>query len=62
MFAELQSAEDRRRRSLLWGILFAAPGVASEVEGEWVQFPEYTPECYEQKKYYCGKPHGEIWK
>jgi len=48
MFAELQSAEDRRRRSCLLD-LFAALG-ASEYEGEWVQFPEYTPECYEQKK------------
>lgn len=35
-----------------------------------MQFPEYTPECYNDPKWGvnpdlahdCGKPHGEIWK
>ena len=41
--------------------LFAPLG-AAKFESEWVEFPEYTPACYEEKKYNCGKPHGEIWK
>ena len=38
--------------------------------GEWIEFPKYTKECYEDpkwgvnpdEKYDCGKPRGPIWK
>ena len=60
MFAELQSAEERKAPIMLW--IYSPHWAPAKYEGEWVQFPEYTPECYEQKKYNCGKPHGEIWK
>jgi len=60
MFAELDSAESRKAPIMLW--IYSPHWAPAKYEGEWVQFPEYTPECYEQKKYNCGKPHGEIWK
>jgi glycine betaine/proline transport system substrate-binding protein len=60
MFAELDSAEARKAPIMLW--IYSPHWAPAKYEGEWVQFPEYTPECYEQKKYNCGKPHGEIWK
>lgn len=31
-------------------------------KGEFVEFPPYTPACYEEKRYDCGKPTGPIWK
>jgi glycine betaine/proline transport system substrate-binding protein len=60
MFAELQSAEDRKAPILLW--IYSPHWAPAKYEGEWIQFPEYTPECYASHKYNCGKPHGEIWK
>ena len=60
MFAELDSAEARKAPIMLW--IYSPHWAPAKYEGEWVQFPEYTPECYAEKKYNCGKPHGEIWK
>jgi glycine betaine/proline transport system substrate-binding protein len=68
MFAELQSAEDRKAPIMLW--IYSPHWAPAKFEGEWVQFPEYTPECYADPKaginpdmaYDCGKPHGDIWK
>ncbi len=68
MFAELQSAEERKAPIMLW--IYSPHWAPAKYEGEWVQFPEYTPECYTDPKwginpdmaYDCGKPHGEIWK
>jgi glycine betaine/proline transport system substrate-binding protein len=68
MFAELQSAEDRKAPIMLW--IYSPHWAPAKFEGEWVQFPEYTPECYTDPKwgsnpdmaYDCGKPHGKIWK
>ena len=68
MFAELQSAEDRKAPIMLW--IYSPHWAPAKYEGEWVQFPEYTADCYNDPKwglnpdkgYDCGKPHGEIWK
>ena len=68
MFAELESAYQRKAPILLW--IYSPHWAPAKYEGEWVQFPEYSPECYADPKvgvnpdkaYDCGKPHGEIWK
>ena len=58
MFAELESAYQRKAPILLW--IYSPHWATSKYQGEWVQFPEYTPDCYAKKLYTCGKPHGEI--
>jgi glycine betaine/proline transport system substrate-binding protein len=68
MFAELESAYQRKAPILLW--IYSPHWAVAKYEGEWVQFPEYTAECYNDPKwgmnpdmaFDCGKPHGEIWK
>ena len=68
MFAELESAYQRKAPIMLW--IYSPHWAPAKYKGEWVQFPEYTPECYNDPKwgvnpdakYDCGKPHGEIWK
>ena len=60
MWAELDSAYQRKAPILMW--IYSPHWAPSKYQGEWVQFPEFTPECYSEKKYDCGKPHGEIWK
>ncbi len=68
MFAELDSAYQRKAPILLW--VYSPHWAPSKYQGEWVQFPEHTKECYTDPKwginpdkaYDCGKPHGEIWK
>ena len=68
MFAELESAYQRKAPILLW--IYSPHWAPAKYKGEWVQFPEWTPECYSDPKwgtnpdlaYDCGKPHGEIWK
>ena len=68
MFAELDSAYQRKAPIMLW--IYSPHWAPAKYEGEWVEFPEYTPECYTDPKwginpdkaYDCGKPHGEIWK
>lgn len=68
LFAELESAYQRRAPILLW--VYAPHWAPAKFEGEWVEFPEYTPECYEDPSwginpdmaYDCGKPRGPIWK
>ena len=68
MFAELDSAYQRKAPIMLW--IYSPHWAPAKYKGEWVQFPEYTPECYTDPKwgtnpdakYDCGKPHGEIWK
>ncbi len=68
MFAELESAYQRKAPILLW--IYSPHWAVAKYEGEWVQFPEYTADCYTDPKwgtnadlaYDCGKPHGEIWK
>ncbi|MGE0118383.1 MAG: ABC transporter substrate-binding protein [Dongiaceae bacterium] len=68
MFAELAAAVDRKDPIMLW--IYSPHWAPAKYEGEWVEFPEYTPECYTDPAwglnpdmaYDCGKPHGEIWK
>ena len=68
MFAELDSAYQRKAPILLW--IYSPHWAPAKYKGEWIQFPEYEPACYTDpkwgvnpdKKYDCGKPHGEIWK
>ena len=68
MFAELESAYQRKAPILLW--IYSPHWAVAKYEGEWVEFPEYTNECYndpawgmnKDMAYDCGKPFGEIWK
>ncbi|MGQ0457788.1 MAG: ABC transporter substrate-binding protein [Hyphomicrobium sp.] len=68
MFAELDSAYQRKAPILMW--IYSPHWAPAKYEGEWIEFPEFTKACYEDpkwgsnpdKKYDCGKPFGEIWK
>ncbi len=68
LFAELESAIQRQAPILLW--IYAPHWAPAKYEGDWVQFPPYTAECYEDPAwginpdmaYDCGKPTGPIWK
>ena len=68
MFAELESAYQRKDPILLW--IYAPHWAPIKYEGEWVEFPPYTPECYTDPAvglnpdaaYDCGKPTGGIFK
>jgi glycine betaine/proline transport system substrate-binding protein len=68
MFAELDAAYQRKDPIMLW--IYSPHWAPAKFEGEWVNFPEYTDECYADPAwgsnpdmaYDCGKPFGEIWK
>jgi glycine betaine/proline transport system substrate-binding protein len=68
LFAELESAYQRQAPILLW--IYAPHWAVAKYEGEWVEFPPYTPECYADaatginpnETHDCGKPFGAIWK
>jgi len=68
LFAELESAYQRKAPILLW--VYAPHWAPSKYKGEWVEFPKYSAECYNDAKagmnpnakYDCGKPRGPIWK
>ena len=68
LFAELESAYQRKSPILLW--VYAPHWAPAKYKGEWVRFPGYTKECYadpawginKSAKYDCGKPRGPIWK
>src|SRR3546814_5043795 len=68
LFAELESAYQRKAPILLW--IYAPHWAPIKYEGEWVEFPEYTTECYDDPvwgsnpdmAYDCAKPRGPIWK
>jgi len=68
LFAELESAVQRQAPVILW--VYAPHWAPAKYEGEWVEFPPYTPECYSDPSaginpdaaYDCGKPFGDIWK
>ena len=68
LFAELESAYQRQGPIMLW--IYAPHWAPIKYKGEWVQFPEYEPDCYTDPKWGvnpndthdCGKPHGPIWK
>ncbi|MBU2327218.1 MAG: ABC transporter substrate-binding protein [Alphaproteobacteria bacterium] len=68
LFAELESAYQRQAPILLW--IYAPHWAPAKYKGEWVEFPQYTKECYTDAAwgsnadmaYDCGKPFGPIWK
>ena len=68
LFAELESAIQREAPIMLW--VYAPHWAPAKYDGAWVEFPEYTAECYEDPAwgsntdmaYDCGKPFGDIWK
>jgi len=68
LFAELESAYQRKGPIMLW--VYSPHWAPAKYEGEWVEFPEYTAECYSDPAwggnpdmaYDCGKPSGPIWK
>lgn len=68
LFAELESAVQREAPILLW--IYAPHWAPAKYDGAWVEFPEYTAECYADPAwgtnpdlaYDCGKPFGDIWK
>lgn len=68
LFAELESAYQRQAPIMLW--IYAPHWAPAKYDGEWVEFPEYSAECYSDPSvgvnpdlaYDCGKPFGEIWK
>ena len=60
LFAELQSAYQRKAPIVLWA--WTPHWAPILYEGEFVNFPPYTDDCYKNERYDCGKPHGPIWK
>ncbi len=68
LFAELESAYQRRAPIILW--VYTPHWAPIKYEGEWIEFPPYEPACYEDPSwgvnpdlaYDCGKPRGPIWK
>jgi glycine betaine/proline transport system substrate-binding protein len=68
LFAELESAVQRKAPILLW--IYAPHWAVAKYDGEWVEFPEYADACYDEPAwgmnkdmaYDCGKPFGWIKK
>lgn len=68
LFAELESAYQRKAPILLW--VYTPHWAPAKYEGEWVEFPKYSAECYQDPSWGsnpdlahdCGKPRGPIWK
>jgi glycine betaine/proline transport system substrate-binding protein len=68
LFAELESAYQRQAPIMLW--IYAPHWAPAKYEGEWVEFPTYSAECYADAAaglnpdatHDCGKPFGDIWK
>jgi len=68
LFAELESAYQRQAPIMLW--IYSPHWAPAKYEGEWVEFPPYSSECYLDPSvglnpdlpYDCGKPEGPIWK
>ncbi|MCY3768262.1 MAG: ABC transporter substrate-binding protein [Gammaproteobacteria bacterium] len=66
LFAEIESAYQRQAPILAW--VYAPHWATAKYEGEWVDFPVYTDECYKDPSwggnadmaYDCGKPRGWI--
>ncbi len=68
LFAELESAYQRKAPVVLW--VYVPHWAPAKYDGEFVEFPAFTPECYSDPSvginpdlaYDCGKPRGPIWK
>lgn len=60
LFAELDAAYAKKEPIVLW--VYAPHWVPIKYKGHWIEFPPYTKECYDSKKYNCAKPSGPVWK
>jgi glycine betaine/proline transport system substrate-binding protein len=68
LFAELESAYQRQAPIMQW--VYTPHWAPIKYQGEWVEFPPYTPECYTDPSWGvnpgmthdCAKPRGPIWK
>lgn len=68
LFAELESAYQRKAPIVLW--VYVPHWAPTKYEGEFVEFPPYSKACYTDPAvgvnpnatYDCGKPRGPIWK
>lgn len=68
LFAELESAYQRKAPIMLW--VYSPHWAPAKFEGEFVEFPPYTEDCYNKPEwglnkdmaYDCGKPFGVIKK
>ena len=68
LFAELESAYQRKAPIVLW--IYSPHWAPAKYEGKFVEFPPYSAECYSDPSvgvnpdaaYDCGKPTGPIWK
>jgi glycine betaine/proline transport system substrate-binding protein len=68
LFAELESAYQRKAPILLW--IYAPHWAPAKYKGAWVEFAKYEPACYtdpawgenKEATHDCGKPSGPIWK
>ncbi len=68
LFAEVQSAYERKAPILAW--IYTPHWAPIKFKGEWVNFPRYNDACYEDPSwgmnpkmaYDCGKPRGWIKK
>jgi glycine betaine/proline transport system substrate-binding protein len=66
--AEIKSAYERKAPVMAW--VYAPNWTTNVYEGEWIAFPGYTDECYNDPKWGtnpdkthdCGKPRGPIKK
>lgn len=64
LFAELESAYQRKDPIVLW--IYSPHWAPAKYEGEWVEFPPYEPACYTDPAWGinpdathdCGKPTG----
>jgi glycine betaine/proline transport system substrate-binding protein len=67
LFAELESAYQRRAPILLW--VYVPHWAPLKYKGEWVEYPKYEKACYTDPAWGinpnathdCGKPRGPIW-
>ncbi|KZK85682.1 Glycine betaine-binding protein OpuAC precursor [Pseudovibrio sp. Ad46] len=68
LFAELESAYQRKAPIILW--LYEPHWAPAKYEGKFIEFPPYSAACYQDATigvnpsaaYDCGKPTGPIWK
>ncbi|KZK78763.1 Glycine betaine-binding protein OpuAC precursor [Pseudovibrio sp. W64] len=68
LFAELESAYQRKAPIILW--LYEPHWAPAKYEGKFIEFPSYSAACYQDATigvnpsaaYDCGKPTGPIWK
>jgi glycine betaine/proline transport system substrate-binding protein len=68
LFAELESAYQRKAPIVLW--IYSPHWAPAKFQGEFVEFPPYEKACYDDpswginkdEAYDCGKPTGPIWK